>query len=724
MTEQANRFPRLSPRNTVPPLPRRRPVATMTLAALAQLAAPIYAHATEDALLPQVTVRADSERADGPVQGYRATRSATFTKTDTPLKDVPASVTVVPEQVMRDQAMSSIADVVRYAPGVTANQGESNRDQVQLRGITTTADFLVDGVRDDAQVFRDLYNLERVEVLKGPGGMAFGRGGAGGVINRVTKRPTFGRIGEGSVTVGSYDQIRGSVDVGNKFNETAAWRLNAMAEGANSFRNGADLKRYAINPTVTLLPGADTAVTLGIEHARDERTADRGIPSRDGVPFATARSTFFGNADQSISRSTVDAFTAALEHDLGGGLKLKNSFRAAHYDKFYQNVFAGSAVNSAGNLTVSAYNASNDRTNLFNQTDLSAKVTMAGMEHSLLAGVEVGRQSSTNKRATGFFGNATSITVPASTPFAAATRFQASSSDADNQVEANVAAAYLQDQITLSKQWKILAGLRYDRFQVDLDDRRSTTAAVDLKRTDNAVSPRLGVIWQPNEWSTYYASYSYAFLPSGEQLSLAVNAADLAPEKARNYEVGARWDIRPALSLSAALFRLDRDDVRVADPANPGFFVRTGQQRTEGLELGLQGDVTRNWQVFAGYARLDGRITKATGSPVVPAGRKIGLVPDHTLSLWNKLALNRNWSTGLGLIYQSDTYTSFNNTVKLPSFTRVDGAVYYAFADGKTKLALNVENLFDKVYYPTAYVDNNISPGAPRSAKLTLSTQF
>lgn len=724
MTELATRIPRHSRRAFPTAIVRLRPTVAATLAALAQLAGPSIAHGADDALLPQVTVRAESERADGPVKGYRATRSATFTKTDTPLKDVPASVTVVPEQLMRDQAMSGVADVVRYVPGVTANQGESNRDQVQLRGITTTADFFVDGMRDDAQIFRDLYNLERVEVLKGPGGMAFGRGGAGGVINRITKRPAFDRVGEASLTIGSYDQVRGTFDVGNKLNDAAAWRVNAMAEGAESFRNGADLKRYAINPTVTLLPSAQTAVTFGYEHARDERTADRGIPSRNGVPFATARGTFFGNADQSLSRTTVDAFTAALEHDIGGGLKLKNSFRATHYDKFYQNVFAGSAVNAAGNLTISAYNASNDRTNIFNQTDLTTKVTTGGMEHTLLAGMELGHQVSTSKRNTGFFGNATSITVSASDPFATAARFQTSGSDADNKVKADVAAVYLQDQITLSKQWKLLGGVRYDRFQVDLDDRRSTTTPVDLKRTDNAFSPRLGLIWQPNDGSTYYASYSYAFLPSGEQLSLAANTADLAPEKARNYEIGARWDIQPALSLSAALFRLDRDDVRVADPANPGFFVRTGQQRTEGLELGLQGDITRSWQVFAGYAYLDGRITKATGSPAIPAGRKIGLVPNHTLSLWNKFNLSNGWSTGLGVIYQSDAYTSFNNTVTLPGFTRVDGAVYYAFADGKTRLALNVENLLDKTYFPTAYVDNNISPGAPRTARLTVSTRF
>jgi catecholate siderophore receptor len=727
MTRPTIHRPRQTRRPVAIPAFQLRPAAALTFAALAQLAGNALAQST-DTTLPQVTVSGQAERADGPVTGYRATRSATFTKTDTPLKEVPAAVTVVPADLMKDQAMQSLADVFRYVPGATAHQGEGNRDQVVLRGISTTADFYVDGIRDDAQIFRDLYNLERVEVLKGPGGMVFGRGGAGGVVNRVFKRPSFGRIAEAEFTVGSHSQLRGSVDVGNKINDAAAWRLNAMAEKADSFRNGADMKRYAINPTLTLVPSAATTITLGYEHLHDDRTADRGVPSRGGRPFNTNPSTFFGNADQSRARSTVDGVSAVLEHDLGGGLQLKNSFRATHYDKFYQNVYpdnAGVGVNGSGNLSLAAYNNANQRTNIFNQTDLTAKVNAGGFEHTLLAGVELGHQDSSSKRNTGFFGPLPSDnikSVPASAPFAVVTRFQPRTTDADNHVKADVAAIYLQDQIALSKEWKVLAGLRYDRFKVDFDDQRTLVTPTDLSRTDTGFSPRLGLIWSPNSASTYYASYSYAMLPSGEQLSLAPNTADLAPEKAKNFEIGARWDLLPKLSLSAAVFRLDRDDVRSPDPVNTGFFVKTGQQRTEGVELGLQGNVTRDWEVFAGYAKLDGRITKTTNSAT--AGNKIQLVPDHTLSLWNKVVLSGGWSAGLGVVYQSESYAAFDNKVLLPAFTRADGALYYAFADGKTKLALNVENLFDKKYYPTADGNNNITPGAPRNARLTLTTAF
>ena len=694
---------------------RMKPAAVAVLAALG---ATSVSHAADPVLAP-VLVKDQAERADGPVEGYRATRSATFTKTDTPLKEVPASITVVPEEIIQDQAMRSMSDVLRYVPGVTAAQGEGNRDQMVIRGNNTTADFFVNGIRDDAQIFRDVYNLERVEVLKGPGGMVFGRGGAGGVVNRVTKRPVFGHVGEASLTVGSWDQLRGTVDVGEKINDAAAWRLNAMAEKANSFRDGVDLDRYGVNPTITFTPGGNTALTLGFEHFRDERTADRGVPSRDGEPFDDSDSRFFGNADQSESRTGVDALTAVLEHDFGG-VQLRNSFRAAQYDKFYQNVFPSNvAINSAGQATLSAYNNSNDRLNVFNQTDLTTKFATGGLQHTLLAGIELGYQDSDNRRKTGQFAPGTNV-VPASNPFGTAISFNPTATDAKNNVESNTYAVYLQDQIALNAQWKVLAGLRYDKFEVDFNDKRA--ANTDLSTTDEEVSPRFGLIWTPTARQTYYASYSYSFLPAGEQLSLSPSTEDLNPEKAINYEVGARWDLLPELTLSTAVFRLDREDVRAADPLNPGFFVQTGEQRTEGFEIGLQGQVTPWWQVFAGYANLDSEITKSTSS--APEGRKVGLVPDHMTSIWNRFDLGQGWGVGLGVINQSSSYTSFTNTVKLPSFTRVDGAVYYTFNDRKTRLALNVENITDKEYFPTAHSDNNISPGAPLNARLTLSTKF
>jgi catecholate siderophore receptor len=718
-----------------------KPAALAVLAALGTISAVRAAETT----LPQINVQAQSERADGPVDGYRAERSATFTKTDTPLKDVPASVTVVPAELMKDQAMQSMGDVFRYVPGTLMHQGEGNRDQVIIRGNSTTADFFVNGVRDDAQIFRDLYNLERAEVLKGPGGMAFGRGGAGGVVNLVTKKPLFDRIGEASLTLGSFNQVRGTIDYGDKLGESAAFRINAMTEDADSFRQGVDMQRYAFNPTLALKLTARTLLTFSYERLRDDRTADRGIPSQNGRPFDTATSSFFGNPGDSHARANVDNFAATLAHEFGGSAKLSNTFRAAHYDKLYQNIYAGSAVNDAGLMQLAAYNNLNRRNNFFNQTDLTQKFSYGGVEHTLLAGAEIGHQRSDNRRNTGFLlgsaaRNGNSPLLSASAPFSVVTRWApggaAIASDADNLVRAQLAAAYLQDQISLAPQWKLLVGARFDHFKTFFDDRRAPsgnppTQGVDLGRTDNAWSPRAGLIWNPTAASTVYTSYSSSFLPSAEQLSLAATTANLAPETAKNYEVGARWDVLPKLTLSGAVFKTYKDNVRVSDPANPAVLIKTGQLLTDGFEVGLQGDVTKNWQVYGGYASLDGRTTKPTNSgtgtglaAVIPAGNKTQLTPNNTFSLWNKFAHGGGWGTGFGAIYQDQSFTSLDNTVKLPAFWRFDGAVYYAFAGGKARLALNVENMFNKKYYPTADGNNNISSGAPVNARLTLSTFF
>ena len=683
--------------------------------------------------LPEVTVQADAERADGPVDGYRATRSGTATKTDTPLKEVPASISVVPAQLMKDQAMQSMGDVFRYVPGTLMHQGESNRDQIVIRGNSTTADFYVNGVRDDAQVYRDLYNLERVEVLKGPAGMIFGRGGAGGVVNRVTKKPVFDRVGEASLTLGSYDQRRGTFDYGNKLGDAAAFRINGMAEGANNFVSGVDLRRWAVNPTLTYAFSGQTSLTLDFEHLHDGRVPNRGVPSLNGAPLDAATSTFFGNAAQSSAHSYVDGLAAVIDHDFGDGKQLKNTFRVTRYDKFYQNVYpnGGTPATVAGTLQLAAYNNDNQRVNTFNQTDLTTRFSAGGFEHTLLTGLELGHQDSDNKRNTGFFGGATTATVSTANPYAIATSFRQNTTDANNKVSADVAALYAQDQIALTKEWKLIGGLRYDYFKASLEDRRTLVPASNLARTDIGYSPRAGVIWAPTAASTYYVSYSYAFLPSAEQLGLATTNAILDPETATNYEVGARWDLLPKLAFSTSVFRLERNNVKSVNPAIPGTFVQSGQQRTQGVELGLQGDVMPRWQVYGGYAWMDARVTQpfnsnttATTASLVPAGNKVGLVPEHTLSLWNKFELGNGWASGIGAIYQGGSYTSFLNTVRLPAFARADAALYYTFAGGKTRLSLNVENVFNKKYWPTVDGDNNISVGAPVNARLTLNTTF
>src|SRR5215204_2087015 len=344
--------------------------------------------------------------------GYATPRTTTATKTDTPLRDTPQSVTVVSRRLIADQSMQSMADVVRYVPSITMGQGEGHRDAPTIRGNGSTADFFVDGVRDDAQYFRDLYNVDRVEALKGSNAMIFGRGGGGGIINRLSKEAEFAPVRSLSLEGGSFDHRRGMLDVGQALTSNVAARFNGMYENSGGFRDASTLERSGVNPTLSIAAGVNTSVRLGYEYFRDHRNVDRGIPSLGGSPSPAAIETFFGNPDVSYADARVHSAGATVDHRLPSGVTIRNRTRFTEYDKFYQNVFPG-AVNAAGaQVALSAYNNSHTRSNLFNQTDVTLSALTGALKHTVLVGAEIGRQATDNFRNTGYFDNlTTSITV-------------------------------------------------------------------------------------------------------------------------------------------------------------------------------------------------------------------------------------------------------------------------------------------------------------------------
>ena len=680
---------------------------------LLTIAAPGHAQSQgtpSEAAVEKVTVT-------GKRSGYRQSDTATATKTDTPVRDVPQSVTVITKDLIKDQDMRSMADVVRYVPGVSMGQGEGHRDAPTLRGNSSTADFFVDGVRDDVQYYRDLYNAERIEVLKGPNAMIFGRGGGGGVINRVTEWADWTTRREVTVQAGSFDSWRGAIDFGGSLTETAAVRLNAVYENSDSYRDYVNIERFGINPTAAFTLSGETQFRVGYEYFDDHRTVDRGIPSQNGRPLNIRRDAFFGNPDQSYSDTAVHFVHASLEHEFSPELKLRNHTAYADYDKFYQNVHANSAVNLAGNVSLQAYNSGTARQNAFNQTDLIWDTTTGPIKHRILAGVEFGWQKTDNTRmpnnnAVGTVNIANPTTfVPAGIPGPLQT---------DNLVDVALAAVYLQDQLELSDQFQIVAGIRFDSFALDFDDRRP--ANTDFSRTDDLVSPRVGAIYKPVEPVSLYASYAVSYLPqSGDQFaSLDATTSSLEPEEFENIEVGIKWDINPDLSLTAALYRLDRTNTRAIDPIT-SLTVLTGAQRSEGVELGIVGDITDAWSVMAGYTIQNSEITKTTTA--APAGREIPLVPEQTFALWNYYRVTEDLAAGLGVTHQTDMFASISNAVVLPAFTRVDVGVYYTINES-LEVQVNVENLLDETYWGTAHNDNNITPGSPRAVRATLTTRF
>jgi catecholate siderophore receptor len=653
--------------------------------------------------------------------GYLTAASSTATKTLTPLQDIPQSITVVPQQQIRDQMMMSIADVVRYVPGITAIQGENNRDQLVIRGNSTSADFFVNGVRDDMQYYRDLYNLDRVEALKGPNAMIFGRGGAGGVINRVTKEAGFTPLREITLQGGSFSNKRFATDLDQPLGDKAAFRLNGMYENSDGFRNFVNLERYGVSPTLTLAPSEHTRIVVGYEHFRDYRTADRGIPSFQGRPADTPISTFFGNPDDSHVKALVNLGSVSVEHQTGL-LNLHNRTQFGGYDRFYQNFVPGVLTADQALISLSTYNNATQRLNIFNQTDLTYTAWTGRFRHTLLAGVEVGRQLTDNFRNTGFFNNtATAFLAPYSNPtIATPVTFRQSATDADNHLKTNLGATYVQDQVELSRYVQVLAGLRFDHFDLQYRNNRTTE---NLRRIDNLVSPRAGLVFKPFTPISVYGSYSISYLPSsGDQFSsLTTITQQVKPEKFSNYEAGVKWDVSRSLSLTTAVFRLDRTNTRSTDPNDPTRIVQTGSQRTTGFEIGATGSVTRAWRIAGGYAWQDAHVTSATVA--ARAGAQVGQAPHNTFSLWNNYQILPRLGAGLGILNRSDMFAAIDNTVTLPGYTRADAAVFLSLTE-RVRLQANVENLLNRKYYINADSNTNISPGSPRAVRVGLIARF
>ena len=682
--------------------------------------------------------------SNGSVDGYIAKSTASATKTNTPLIDVPQSVSVVTTEQAKDQGSRDLAKALTYVPGIVMGQGEGHRDAPTIRGVSTTADFFLDGVRDDVQYYRDLYNIDRVEVLKGPNAMIFGRGGGGGVINRVTKKADGERIYEATTTYGSFGTKRVEVDAGQAVTNDFAVRIDGMYEDSGSYRDFVDLERYGINPKMTFKPDDNTKVRLAYEYFNEDRTVDRGIPSNSltGKPAKTGRSTFFGNPDGSYMYFNSHVVTATIEHKFDNGIELKNHTQYGNYEKFYQNIFASGAWNGtpAGTVALGAYNQHTDRESIFNQTDVTTKIDMGPyMRHTLLAGVEVSRQVTDNQRDPNT-GNYPMTPVPFNNPLSSQIPAWGTNPGPFQHSELNVAGVYVQDQIEVTKYVDLIGGVRFDRFDLDFNCQTPvgvanrcaagtppvTSATADFNRVDEVWSPRAGIVVKPVENLSLYASYSKSFLPSsGEQFGALVGgltgSANLKPEEFTNNEIGFKWEVTPRLAFTGALFQLDRENTLVAVTiGGVTQNLQVGKTRTEGGELALTGYLTNDWEIVAGYGYQDAEVVRGTAATT---GKDVALVPQHTFSLWNKYRFLPNWAAGLGVVSRSDMFSNVSNTVTLPGFARVDAALFWDISEN-LKAQLNVENVFDTEYYSTAHNDNNITPASPRAAYFTLTSRF
>lgn len=684
-------------------------LATTILAAQPVLAAEDTAGPDRDYLPEDILVTADRG-------GYANDDGSSATKTPTPIINVPQAVTAITRDQLDDQNIRSLGDALRFVAGVSMESGEGQRDEVFIRGQETTADFYLDGLRDDAEYYRSLYNIDRVEVLKGANALIFGRGAGGGAINRVSKKASLVQdITGAAASIDSFGGFALSGDVSRVVGDNVALRLNAAYEEADNHRDFYEGRFIGVSPTVTAALGERTTLIASYTYDDDQRVTDRGIPSLDGLPLSGFDETFFGDSD--FNDSSVEAHIARtrLEHEFSSSLSGNVALQYAHYNKYYGNIVPSGAT--ATTATLSGYESATVRENLIGQANLVWQGQTGSIRHTLLAGAEFARQDTDATRNRAIFdGGATSVTVN----LADVLTIPAFTLEAQraSMSELETLSLYLQDQFELTEWLQVIAGLRYDEF--DLTS-LNIISGFDGQRKDSAVSPRFGVVVKPAEQISVYAGYGESFLPaSGNQFTvLSEGSVLLEPEEFENMEIGVKWAPNAGLLLTAALFRLERSNTPAVD--NEGFTVQTGKSRVEGIELSLAGEVSPQLHVNLGYTYLDGEILSATSS--AGTDKELQQLPKHQLGLWGRYELTDRLGIGTGLVHQSKQFASFSNNVVLPAYWRVDAAAYYEVVDG-VNLQLNIENLFDENYYASAHGDNNIQPDKPLAATLGVRLDF
>ncbi|MXO88793.1 TonB-dependent receptor [Alteraurantiacibacter aestuarii] len=653
------------------------------------------------------------------VDSYVGDDGSTATKTPTPLIDVPQTVTVITSDQIEDQGVTQLGNALRYVPGVSLESGEGHRDEVFIRGQETTADFYLDGLRDDAQYYRSLYNVDRIEVLKGANALIFGRGAGGGAVNRVSKMAeTDMAFGSGAASIDSFGAFSVSGDVNTPVSSTAALRLNATYEDFANHRDFYNGRFIGVTPTLTIEPGADTRFIASYTYDNDERVTDRGIPSLNGLPLAGYDKTFFGDPDYNNSEVEVHIARARVEHDFSRAISVNASLQYADYDKFYANLVPSSGT-TATTTRLAGYESATTRTNLIGQANLVGNFDTGSIAHTILVGAEFTSGDTDSVRNQARFNNGadTSITVPLADvivpPAFTLVPQRATTSDL------STVSFYIQEQMDLGIV-QLVAGVRYDEFDLSSTDLVANYAAA---RKDSRFSPRLGVIVKPQDNISLYASFSESFLPqSGDQFTV-LDSVDVAlkPETFENWEAGIKWSIHPELFLTAAIFRLTRDNTQAPDPAGSGLTVAAGESQVEGFEFGLAGELVDNLNVSLGYAYLDGEITETTSAAV--AGTTLQQVAKHHITAWTRYDVTDRLGFGAGVIHQSRQFASMSNNVVLPAYTRVDAAIYFDVTDS-LGLQVNIENLFDEEYYPSAHGDNNIQPAKPLTATLGARMKF
>ena len=712
------------------------------------------------------------------VSGEQTEQSYQIEKADSPkytapLIDTPRSITIIPQQLIKDTAATSLQDALRTVPGVTFGAGEGGNpqgDRPFIRGFDAQSDMYLDGVRDAGGQTREIFDIESIEVSKGPNSTFGGRGSAGGSLNMVSKTAKAGDFLNGGFTYGSDQTRRYTLDVNRQFLDTAAFRLNLMSHEQNvAGRESVNYDRWGVAPSLTFGLGTENRLNVSYYHLESNDLPDSGIPYGYSNSSKTAvhahdkpddggdSKNFYGLKDRDFRKTRVDISTISFEHDFNDAMTLKNTFRHGNTGQDYiltQPDDSQHNVNQFGTVWRRANTRVSTTETTTNQTDLFGNFQVMGFKNNYSTGVEFTREET---RASGYTvtpnsnpnctpdkvgnsgGQCTSLSNP--NPNDVWTGTEARNYYGTNTVGVTK-AAYVFDTIELDPKWLLNAGLRYDAFSTTAN----TNAASGRTKASNDshfFNWQTGLVWKPLDNGSVYLSYATSATPPGGVVGEGVEGnglvapgstitSDLKPEETVNYELGTKWDVfHDRLSLTAAIFRTEKKNTRVLTDSFT--YENAGESRVDGLELSASGKITDKWQVFAGYSYLKSELVdpgmkanrngSVNTAAVSDKGNEMPNTPKNSFSLWTTYEVMPKLTIGGGAFYVDAVYGDTANTVYVPSYTRYDAMASYKLTKN-IDLQLNVQNLTDKTYYDKAYAAHFANQAAGRTALLTTSFHF
>ncbi|HEY9907588.1 MAG TPA: TonB-dependent siderophore receptor [Thermosynechococcaceae cyanobacterium] len=650
-----------------------------------------------------------------PASRYGAPSAATATKTDTPLRDIPQSIQVVPRQVIQDQQVTRIGDAVRNVSGVTLLQGYGgSTDNYTIRGLTTSSN-LRNGFRDDGFLtFTDPATIERIEVLKGPASVLYGQFEPGGVVNYVTKKPLSNPFYAAELQIGSYNFYRPSIDFSGPLtpDKSILYRLNLAYENAGSFRDFVDNEVFVAAPVFTFKLGSATNLTLEYEYVNVDRTFDRGFPSEPEL-FTLPINRFLGEPSDRY-KLTGNKPSLTIDHQFNPNLRLRTAFTAQIFEAERSNAQARTFRLESDRQTLRRrYTASDEKVEDYSlQTDLISKFNTGSVQHQLLVGFELSHSASdavlrrTEFTPINIFNPVYGSSIPTDLPAVF-----------DSDRRSNSLGLYLQDQITLLPNLKLLVGGRFDSVDLDIEDR---LADATTSRNYNVFSPRVGIVYQPIQPISLYASFSRSFKPD---LFASRSTGDLLePEKGTQYEVGIKGELLGGrLSATLAAYSITKTNVATTDPNDPDFSIAAGEIKSRGIELDVVGRLAPGWNIIASYAYNDAFVSEDN---TLPVSSSLVNAPEHSASLWTTYEIQSGSLKGLGfgggIFFVGDREAELPNTITLPSFVRADATIFYR--RDNYRAAINFKNLFGTDYYEAQ--GSLVYPGAPFTVVGSFSVQF